>query len=74
MRLGILTFVMCLLLCVSVVTAEDGFAPAPDQVSPLLVGHKLPALKLTSEKGTLFDLAEQNKTKPLVVVFYRGHW
>lgn len=74
MRLVILSFVLCLVLCVGKAASEDGFAPAPDQVRPLLVGHKLPELELISEKGVPFDLAQENKQKPLVVVFYRGHW
>lgn len=74
MRVSILGFVLCLLFCVGKAASEDGFAPAPDQVRPLLVGHKLPDLELLSEKGIPFDLALENKKKPLVVVFYRGHW
>jgi hypothetical protein len=54
--------------------AEEGFAPVPEQVSPLLVGQKLPILVLQDADGKNFDLNVENSQKPLVVVFYRGHW
>lgn len=63
------------LICLSqVAIAEEGFAPAPEQVSPLLVGQKLPELVLQTADGIPFDLNVENNQKPLVVVFYRGHW
>ena len=66
--------VLGLFLCLNPVSAEEGFAPAPDAVQPLLVGQQLAPLTLTDADGNPFDLNAQNKKKPLVVVFYRGHW
>ena len=63
------------IICLSqAAIAEEGFAPAPEQVSPLLVGQKLPQLVLQTDDGKPFDLTVENSQKPLVVVFYRGHW
>jgi len=63
------------LICLgNAANAEDNFAPAPEQVSPLLVGQKLPPLVLQTADGKTFDLNVENSQKPLVVVFYRGHW
>jgi cytochrome oxidase Cu insertion factor (SCO1/SenC/PrrC family) len=68
-------FVLWISICLGgVTTAEEGFAPAPEQVTPLLVGQKLPTLVLQTADGKTFDLNAENSEKPLVVVFYRGHW
>lgn len=61
-------------LWVGATFAEEGFAPAPEGVRPLLIGQELPALTLTADNGDTFDLNAANSKKPLVVVFYRGHW
>lgn len=66
--------VLVLFLWVGVASAEEDFAPTPDAVQPLLVGQQVPALTLTGSDGNTFDLNAQSKKKPLVVVFYRGHW
>lgn len=52
----------------------DDFAPGPDDVRPILVGHTLPELVLQDSDGNAFDLAAKNAKSPLVVVFYRGYW
>lgn len=66
--------VLALVFLVGTATAEEGFAPAPEQVHPLLVGRELPTLALKTTDDMLFDLNAENAKKPLVVVFYRGHW
>ncbi|MDA0712015.1 MAG: hypothetical protein O3B73_17595 [bacterium] len=75
MNLGRMRAVVVSLLFLSgACYAEDGFAPGPDQVSPLLVGNALPELVLKTAEGSSFDLNVENARKPLVIVFYRGHW
>ena len=45
------------------------------QASPGLdVGDKAPAFVLPDEEGRPFDLHEELKRGPLVLVFYRGDW
>ena len=44
------------------------------QVSPLLLGSKIPAINLTSPEGKKVSLNEVVKEKSTFVIFYRGSW
>lgn len=46
----------------------------PEDISPLLVGEKLPDLQLMDKNGSLVFLDKILKEKPTVLVFYRGGW
>ncbi|OBX25230.1 peroxiredoxin [Gelidibacter algens] len=45
-----------------------------EDISPLLIGETLPKAKLQDSKGNAFELNDILKTKPTVLVFYRGGW
>lgn len=45
-----------------------------EDISPLLIGETLPKAKLLDSKGNTFELNDILKTKPTVLVFYRGGW
>lgn len=74
MKYKMFGLLIALLLWANVTSAEEGFAPAPEDVGPLLIGQELPELILKTADGEVFDLNVANSKKPLVVVFYRGHW
>ena len=38
------------------------------------VGQEIPAFELPDQGGQPFNLAEQLREGPLVLVFYRGDW
>ena len=38
------------------------------------VGQEMPAFELPDEEGRPFDLLEQLREEPVVLVFYRGDW
>lgn len=46
----------------------------PEDVSPLLVGEKIPVARLLDSKGEQFDLNKAVAEKPTILVFYRGGW
>jgi peroxiredoxin len=45
-----------------------------ENVYPLLVGAEIPSMSLTRRDGSPCELAELIKTKPSVIIFYRGGW
>ncbi len=45
-----------------------------EDISPLLIGEKLPDAKLVDNNGSEVDLLSYVKEKPTVLVFYRGGW
>jgi peroxiredoxin len=45
-----------------------------ENVRPLLVGAEIPSVSLTRRDGSPCELAELIKTKPSVIIFYRGGW
>ena len=46
----------------------------PEDISPLLIGESLPDSDLLDENGAVVSLNEIIKSKPTVLVFYRGGW
>ncbi|MCC6234011.1 MAG: redoxin domain-containing protein, partial [Verrucomicrobiales bacterium] len=51
-----------------------GFAVAAAELKPLQVGEKIPEVTLRSEDDREVKLGELVKTKPTVLIFYRGGW
>ena len=45
-----------------------------ENVQPLLVGAEIPKVGLTRSDGSPCELAELIKTKPSIIIFYRGGW
>ena len=48
--------------------------PCAENVQPLLVGAEIPNVILTRSDGSPCELAELIKTKPSIIIFYRGGW
>lgn len=49
-------------------------APSPQEVCPLLMGFRVPAITLTTDEGRPLDLQAVSRAQPTVIVFYRGGW
>jgi len=45
-----------------------------EDISPLLVGERIPVLKLPTSTGKIFDLNASVSQTPTILVFYRGGW
>ncbi len=54
--------------------SSERVAASPNDVCPLLNGMPIPPATLSAADGTAFDLSAAVKTKPAVLVFYRGGW
>ncbi|MGD8895649.1 MAG: hypothetical protein PVJ73_06410 [Acidobacteriota bacterium] len=48
--------------------------PSPEEVHPLLVGLPIPDGTLKNQKGEEISLGPERADRPMVYVFYRGHW
>ena len=46
----------------------------PEDVSPLLIGEKVPDIELTDMNGKQESITELAKQKPTILVMYRGGW
>jgi peroxiredoxin len=45
-----------------------------ETVQPLLIGAEIPGVGLRRSNGSPCELAELIKTKPSIIIFYRGGW
>lgn len=54
--------------------AVNDLAAAPDQIRPILLGSKMPDVKLATLAGKPTTLNAQVGGKPAILVFYRGGW
>jgi hypothetical protein len=45
-----------------------------DKIQPLSVGSLVPGITVNTVDGKPFDLTSAIKTKPTVLIFYRGSW
>lgn len=46
----------------------------PADISPLLIGERVPVVKIPAADGKLFDLNASISQKPTILIFYRGGW
>ncbi len=75
-----LTLVMA--VCLSSAGQTDAAGPktqspipaSADDICPVKIGAKLPALGLTTVDGKAFDIQAAVAKKPTVLIFYRGGW
>ncbi len=49
-------------------------AETPEDISPLLVGEKVPNIKITSTEGDKISLFDIIEAQPTILLFYRGGW
>ncbi|PZP41883.1 MAG: antioxidant AhpC, partial [Pseudopedobacter saltans] len=47
---------------------------SPEDISPLLIGEKIPDASLKDNEGNAKDLSELIQKQPTILVFYRGGW
>lgn len=62
------------LLAFAIVLAQNELPKTAFDVSPLLIGEKIPKVNLTSSEGKTIDLFSVLSNKKTVLVFYRGGW
>lgn len=62
------------LLAFATVTAQHDLPKTAFDVSPLLIGEKIPKVTLTSSEGKTIDLLSLVRNKKTILVFYRGGW
>lgn len=67
------THYFILLLLISVSTFAQ-VAETPEEISPLLIGEKVPDTEVTSSDNTRTSLSDIVKKKPTLLLFYRGGW
>lgn len=58
----------------AVYAQTGGVAAQPTDVSPLLIGEKIPALTLIDVSGKQVNLSTLTAAKPTILIFYRGGW
>ncbi|WP_347925377.1 peroxiredoxin-like family protein [Pontimicrobium sp. SW4] len=58
----------------SILTIDAQTPQNPEDISPLLIGEKLPEAILLDENGESVNLNEEIAKKNTVLVFYRGGW
>ena len=58
----------------NLLSAQPNIPENPEDISPLLIGEKLPDCNLVDEEGEIINLNDQIKKKNTVLVFYRGGW
>jgi peroxiredoxin len=56
------------------VFAQSEFPKSPVDVSPLLIGEKIPTATLKSVDGTAVDLTKLFASQKTILIFYRGGW
>lgn len=56
------------------VTAQSELPNNPQDISPLLIGEKIPSLTIQGLDSKFFSLEELTKNKKTVLIFYRGGW
>lgn len=61
-------------LLTSVLTIDAQTPQNPEDISPLLIGEKLPNATLLNENGESINLNDEIAKKKTVLVFYRGGW
>lgn len=71
----LLAFALALTLSAAALAhSVDQPATSADEVTPALIGSKLPELVLKSSDGSAFDLLAAVEKKPTILILYRGGW
>ncbi|QKJ30492.1 AhpC/TSA family protein [Mucilaginibacter mali] len=70
-------FTLILLFGIAFTTAlaqAVSYPAKPTDISPLLIGEAIPAVKVPAANGQVFDLNARIAEKPTILIFYRGGW
>lgn len=74
MKRSILILLTGLLLFTGSVFAQNTYPAKPTDISPLLIGESIPAVKIPAANGSIVDLNARVAEKPTILIFYRGGW
>jgi peroxiredoxin len=75
MKRSVASFLSTLSMLLMVTTAGAYTAPAdPAQVKPLNVGDRAPTFTVRTAKGDSYVFDANKRTKPALLIFYRGGW
>jgi len=81
LRSNIALLILLILVLLSLGAAEktpnpcrDKAVTSPENICPVLVGTKIPDVKLQDINGNTVDLMKITQAKPTVLIFYRGGW
>lgn len=58
----------------TILISKAQIAPVAEDISPLLIGEKIPEAILLDKNNQKVSILELIKTKPTILVFYRGGW
>ena len=67
-------FAVLLYVCLSPLALAHETPNNANDISPILIGQKIPALVLKDPQGKDFDLLKNLQKKPSLLVFYCGGW
>lgn len=62
------------MICQSMAFSQMALPAVPEDISPLLIGEKIPEMRLQNEKGEWVNIGLLMAGKPTVLIFYRGGW
>ena len=68
-----LTLAGGLLVCAPSSSAGEP-APSAREITPLLIGEKLPPIEVKTSDGAAFDLNAAVAKQPTILIVYRGGW
>jgi len=66
-------FMLCLAFT-SVANAQNAIANSAIDITPLLIGEKIPYITLKTPDNTDVNISDSFKKKKSVLIFYRGGW
>ena len=74
--LAVLIFTIFIPVLKSQTTEKSGenIPPNAEDVSPILIGAKIPDVTVTDINGNSVDLINAVSKKPVILIFYRGGW
>lgn len=70
----LLQYISIAILSIGAITARAQLPETANDISPLLIGEKIPDITLADGDGKMVSLEDLFKEKPTVLMFYRGGW
>ncbi len=61
-------------LCAQSSAASTKLPDSPQKICPLPIGSVIPQINLQTLDAKPFDLNAQLKTKPTILIYFRGGW
>ena len=69
-----LIYLMSVAMMIPALGADHRSPDDPSRITPLAVGSKAPAFTVREADGKPFHFAPSKRTKPALLIFYRGGW